>query len=86
MDCEGCEYDIILSAQDNVLSCFSHMLIEYHYGYKDLKERLEKCDFDISLIKPSGKPGGAIAIPDPERLGHWYYMGYIYAKRKYNKK
>src|SRR6266487_3237706 len=46
MDCEGCEYDTILSASDALLRHFSHMLIEYHKGYKDLKERLEKSDFE----------------------------------------
>jgi FkbM family methyltransferase len=85
MDCEGCEYDIVLSSPDDILRRFSHILIEYHYGNNDLKEKLEKCNFDVSLIKLSGKPGGATAVPDPERLGHWYYMGYIYAKRKCDK-
>ena len=79
MDCEGCEYDVILSASDSVLRRFSNILIEYHYGFNDIKERLEKCNFDVSLIKISGEPGGATALPDPERLGHWYYMGYIQA-------
>jgi FkbM family methyltransferase len=85
MDCEGCEYDVILSANDEILTSFNDILIEYHYGHKDLKERLEKCGFEVSLMKLSGKLGGTTAVPDPERLGHWYYMGYIYAKLIKNK-
>jgi hypothetical protein len=52
MDCEGCEYDTILTTPCNVLLKFSHMQIEYHYGYKNLKEKLEKCGFRITLTEP----------------------------------
>jgi FkbM family methyltransferase len=82
MDCEGCEYDIILSASDTQLRQFSHMLIEYHKGYKDLKAKLEKSAFEISPIKLTGRPGGPTALPNIERPGEWYYIGYIYAKRR----
>ncbi len=82
MDCEGCEYDTILSASDALLRHFSHMLIEYHKGYKDLKERLEKSDFEVSSIKLTGEPGGPTALPNIDRPGQWYYIGYIYAKRR----
>jgi FkbM family methyltransferase len=82
MDCEGCEYDVILSSPDDVLKSFSNILIEYHYGYKEIKEKLEKSNFDISLINISGKQGGPTAVPNPLRLGRWYYMGYIHAKQK----
>jgi FkbM family methyltransferase len=81
MDCEGCEYDTILSASDALLRQFSHMLIEYHEGYKDLKERLEKSAFEVRSIKLTGKPGGPTALPNIDRPGRWYYIGYIYAKR-----
>ena len=52
MDCEGCEYETILSADDNTLQEFSHMMIEYHYGYKNLKEKLERSGFRISVTRP----------------------------------
>jgi FkbM family methyltransferase len=81
MDCEGCEYDTILSASDALLRQFSHMLIEYHQGYKDLKERLEKSAFEVSPIKLTGEPGGPTALPNIDKQGKWYYIGYIYAKR-----
>jgi len=53
MDCEGCEYDAILSANENTLQRFSHIMIEYHYGYKDLKEKLEKTGFEVSITRPT---------------------------------
>jgi FkbM family methyltransferase len=82
IDCEGCEYDIISSASDDLLKRFSHILIEYHHGYKIIKERLDKCNFDVTLVNVLGQPGGPIAVPDLERPKRWYYMGYIQAKRK----
>jgi FkbM family methyltransferase len=82
MDCEGCEYEIILPATDSLLRQFSHMLIEYHEGYKDLKERLEKSSFEVRPIKLTGEPGGPIALPKVEKPGEWYYIGYIYAERQ----
>jgi FkbM family methyltransferase len=53
MDCEGCEYETILSTNENTLRKFSHIMIEYHYGYKNLKEKVEKCGFEVSVTRPS---------------------------------
>jgi FkbM family methyltransferase len=52
MDCEGCEYETLLSADDTTLQKFSHMMIEYHYGYKNLKEKLEMVGFKVSVTRP----------------------------------
>lgn len=52
MDCEGCEYDTIKSSSKEILGRFSHIQIEYHFGYKDLKEKLEKCGFKVFVDKP----------------------------------
>jgi FkbM family methyltransferase len=53
MDCEGCEYDAVLSADKHILQKFSHMMIEYHYGYKNLKEKIEKSGFKVSVTRPT---------------------------------
>ena len=52
MDCEGCENEIINSASNEILQRFSHIQIEYHSGYKILKEKLEKCGFRVSVTRP----------------------------------
>ena len=52
MDCEGCEYDSILHTPDEILKKFSHIQIEYHLGYRDLKEKLERCGFKITMSVP----------------------------------
>jgi FkbM family methyltransferase len=82
LDCEGCEYDVVLSSSDNVLRRFSNILIEYHYGYNDIREKLEKSNFDVSLVNIAGNPGGPTTVPNPKNLRKWYYMGYIHAKRR----
>jgi FkbM family methyltransferase len=48
MDCEGCEYEAILSTSETVLRKFSYIQIEYHRGYNDLKKKLEKARFKVS--------------------------------------
>ncbi|HXX05491.1 MAG TPA: FkbM family methyltransferase, partial [Candidatus Bathyarchaeia archaeon] len=50
MDCEGCEYEVILSASQNILRKFSHIQIEYHSGYRNLKKKLENSGFSVSKI------------------------------------
>jgi FkbM family methyltransferase len=52
MDCEGCEYETVLSADKHILQKFSHIMIEYHFGYKNLKEKIEKSGFKVSVTRP----------------------------------
>lgn len=51
LDCEGCEYDVILSSSKDVLRKFTDMLIEYHNGFSTLKEKLEKSGFNVTIIE-----------------------------------
>ena len=53
MDCEDCEYESILSSSEKTINSFSHIMIEYHHGYENLKTKLEKCNFHVS-VKQSG--------------------------------
>lgn len=52
LDCEGCEYDIILSNGKTVLDKFSHIQVEYHYGFGDLKKHLVDANFSVSHTDP----------------------------------
>jgi FkbM family methyltransferase len=67
MDCEGCEYESILNSSRELLRRFSHIQLEYHRGYTNLKDKLEKNGFTVSLNHPI-KSGPL-------------YIGYIQAKR-----
>jgi FkbM family methyltransferase len=73
LDCEGCEYDIILSSSDETLKKFSHIQIEYHYGYKNLKRKLELCGFNVSVTEPN--------FIRNQQAGKNMFFGYIFAKR-----
>jgi len=52
IDCEGCEFDTILYSSKFILRKFSNIIIEYHYGYKNLKEKLENCGFQVFVTEP----------------------------------
>ena len=67
MDCEGCEYDSILNTDDEILKKFSTIIIEYHYGYQNLIEKLENCGFHVKKTPPM-------------YYSH-YYIGYIFATK-----
>ena len=67
MDCEGCEYDSILKTNDDVLKKFKTIIIEYHYGYHNLAEKLKKCGFQVKITSPM-------------YYSH-YHIGYIFATK-----
>jgi FkbM family methyltransferase len=73
MDCEGCEYDTILSCTDDTLGFFTHIQLEYHHGYKNLKEKLENCGFHVSVTRPLQEH--LTSFQDKEKE----YTGYLYA-------
>jgi len=52
VDCEGCEYDLILNASDEALHAFDQIIIEYHYGYKNLQKQLKICRFKAKNTHP----------------------------------
>jgi FkbM family methyltransferase len=81
MDCEGCEYDVILSCTEKTLRRISYIQIEYHFGYKNLKEKLEKCGFTVSFSRPLRLPNNRNAFKMTDSGPRHQYIGYIKAKR-----
>lgn len=51
-DCEGCEYSVILNANRKTLRRFDQIMIEAHYGYINLKEKLEYAGFKTKHTAP----------------------------------
>ena len=74
IDCEGCEYDMILNASADILKRFSRIQIEYHYGYKDLYNKLKTCGFEVQVTKP-------IYIKNELAKRRSMYVGYLYASQ-----
>lgn len=74
VDCEGCEYESFLSVPTEVLKKFSHIQIEYHHGYRDLKDKLEKSGFDVRIKPP---------VFETRRIYNKIaYAGYVYATNR----
>ena len=67
IDCEGCEYEVILKASKSLLQKFCNIIIEYHYGYKNLKKKLEDCGFQVTVTEPR------------YTLDTKMYIGFLYA-------
>lgn len=76
LDCEGYEYDIIINSSDEVLRKFQYIVIEYHYGFKKLKERLRKARFFVKHTHPQK----AVVATRPEKFRNMK-IGYLSAKR-----
>jgi FkbM family methyltransferase len=78
VDCEGCEYDFLLSMLDKTLRRFSHIQIEYHHGYKNLEEKLLRSGFRVFVSRPAYSPGRkSIANVSWNKS----YVGWIFGER-----
>jgi hypothetical protein len=88
VDCEGCEYDLILNASIDDLSRFSHIQIEYHFGYQNLKTKLEECGFEVTCTKPSlfvpmnKNRTSRLILNGRMSQSNKMYMGWLYATSK----
>jgi len=75
VDCEGCEYDLILNASDDALHAFDQIIMEYHYGYKNLVKRLEQAGFKAKYSWPK-------YLHNTEAEDSNMYLGLIYAEKQ----
>ena len=74
IDCEGCEYGVLLDAQDSDLRRFKQIQIEYHYGYLNLKRKLEEAGFRVSKTLPK-------SILNLKAENREMLIGLLYAER-----
>ncbi len=59
-DCEGCEYKMILSCRLDTLRRFKQIMLEYHYGYLDIEQKLKEAGFRVKHTMPFREIGGRI--------------------------
>lgn len=52
MDCEGCEYDALLSLDNSTINHFDEIILEYHYGCSNLQKFLEEKGYSVNCTKP----------------------------------
>ena len=87
VDCEGCEYNFILSASCSDLRKFTHIQIEYHFGYQNLKSKLEECGFEVTCTRPSffipfNKNRTTTSVLDGNKnQDNTMFIGWLYATR-----
>jgi FkbM family methyltransferase len=74
IDCEGCEYGIILNSRRETLNKFKNILIEYHYGYPKLEKKLKECAFMVRHTNPE-------RMKNANTENQEMYGGTIFAKR-----
>ncbi len=74
VDCEGCEYGIVLSTRTETLRRFERIQIEYHHGLQRLAEKLTKSGFHVSFTEGAHHFDAGTTIPNR-------YLGYVYATR-----
>jgi FkbM family methyltransferase len=74
IDCEGCEYGVLLGAQDSDLRRFKQIQIEYHYGYLNIKRKLKDSEFKVTNTLPK-------YATDFEAENKDIILGLIYAER-----
>ncbi len=60
IDCEGCEYDIFENIRSKTLRKVDEILIEYHYGRKDLISLLRREGFMVKSIAKKGNKVGLV--------------------------
>jgi len=70
VDCEGCEYNFILNASDEALKAFDQIIIEYHYGYRNLVKKLRQASFTVKYSLPK-------LVNDAEAEDSNMYIGLI---------
>ena len=50
MDCEGCEYNI-LNEEEDVLRKYKRIMLEFHYGYQNIENKLKNAGFSTEAIR-----------------------------------
>jgi len=50
LDCESCEYNVILNSTEECLTKFDRILIEFHDGNKNLINKLTSSGFKVSIL------------------------------------
>jgi FkbM family methyltransferase len=80
MDCEGCEYNL-LNEDNNVLRKFKRIELEFHYGYKNIENKLKEAGFSIKILKIQKSGGNDHSLKVMALNNKDYTFGILYAER-----
>lgn len=56
LDCEGCEYDVILGSSDDTIKKFDHILLEFHNGFQNISDKLKNLGFKVTILNSKFTP------------------------------
>ena len=63
LDCEGCEYDVLLGSSDNVIKKFDYILLEFHNGFQNISDRLKNLGFKVTILNSKYTPKKQVDAP-----------------------
>jgi len=79
MDCEGCEYNI-LNEDDDTLRRFKKIVLEFHYGYKNIENKLKNVGFSTKAIVIQKSSGDDQSLKSMALKNKDYTLGLLYAE------
>jgi len=79
MDCEGCEYNL-LNEDDGVLKKFKRIVLEFHYGYKNIERKLKNAGFSTKVLRIQKSGGEEPSLKGMALKNNDYTFGIIYAE------
>ena len=68
LDCEGCEFEIVLESDPVLMRRIDRIVMEYHdhrsnrFSHRDLLQALERLGFEVVLYNSNGTYGMIAAI------------------------
>jgi len=79
MDCEGCEYNI-LNEDDVVLKKFKRIVLEFHYGYKNIESKLKHAGFSTKVLGIQKSGSDEPSLKSMALKNNDYTRGILYAE------
>jgi len=79
MDCEGCGYNI-LNEDDDVLRKFKRIVLEFHYGYKNIESKLKSAGFSTEVLRKYKFGGEEPSLKSTALKNNDYTSGILYAE------
>jgi len=79
MDCEGCEYQI-LNENISALRKFKRIELEFHYGYRNIENKLRSAGFSTVVLRVSKSGGKDSDLKSMALNSNDYTFGLLYAE------
>jgi len=79
MDCEGCEYQI-LNENISALRKFKRIELEFHYGYRNIENKLRSAGFSTKVLSVSKSGGRDSDLKSMALKNNDYTFGLLYAE------